>query len=73
MIYSEKALTQSFRLSKRVRVDITVGPNGAVCEWDPARPATLTTKELRRYRAARDSMLRRLADVIGGRVLLVEV
>jgi len=68
---SEAAETKTFRLSKRLSVEITAGPGGFVCEWS-ATPKKLTARELRRYRDARNEMLTRLAERIGGRVLVIE-
>jgi hypothetical protein len=70
---SEKAETGTFTLSRRLKVEITVGAGGMVCEWDPAQPEKLTAKELRRYRAARQEMLQRLAKSAGGAVVCVEL
>jgi len=70
---SESAEIKTFRLSRRLSVEITVGVAGMVCEWAPAMPDQLTAKELRRYRAARNEILQRLAERIGAAVVLVEV
>lgn len=70
---SEAAESKSFRLSRRLSVEITLGAGGMVCEWDPSMPDRLTAKELRRYRTARAEMLRRLADRLGVNVGCVEV
>ena len=50
--------------SARLRLDITAGPGGFVCEWTPDIPRTLTGAQLRRYRAARDSVLGELGRSI---------
>ena len=70
---SESAESRVFQLSRRLKVEITVGAGGMVCEWDPEQPDKLTDKELRRYRAARAEMLTRLSSQIGGAVVVVEV
>lgn len=70
---SEKAEAKTFRLSRRLSVEITAGAGGMVVEWLPDVPDKLTSKELRRYRAARSEMVNRLADKIGGAVVVVEV
>jgi hypothetical protein len=69
---TEAAESRTFRLSRRVSVEMTVGPGGFVVEWTPAMPARLTSKELRRYRAARHEMVSRLAERLGGTVLVVD-
>jgi hypothetical protein len=69
----EAAVTKNFRLSRKLSVEITVGPGGMVVEWEPDMPEKLTDKELRRYRAARHEMLGRLADSTGGAVVCVEI
>jgi hypothetical protein len=68
---SEAAESKTFRLSKDLSVEITVGLGGIVCEWTPATPRKLSARELNRYRAARDEMLTRLAQIVGGRVLCI--
>jgi len=70
---SESAESKTFRLSRRLSVDITVGAAGMTCEWDPELPERLTAKELRLYRVARAEMLKRLAERVGGAVVVVEV
>jgi hypothetical protein len=70
---SESAEAKTFRLSRRLKVDITVGAGGMVVEWDPEQPDKLTAKELKRYRAARAEMLSRLSGRIGGAVVVVEL
>ena len=71
-IATDKTASKTFRLSKRLSVEITVGAGGLTCEWDPDMPAKLTAKELDRYRKARNEMLRRLAELVGGSVVVVE-
>ena len=70
---TDKAAAKTFRLSKRLAVEITVGAGGMTCEWDPAMPAKLTAKELDRYRQGRNEMLRRLAEMVGGNVVMIEI
>lgn len=70
---SEAATTKTFRLSKRLTVEITVGPAGMVCEWAPTMPKTLTAAELKAYRLARHEMLEHLAGRLGGGVVCVEL
>ena len=69
---TEAAETKTFRLSKWLSVEITVGVGGMTCEWLPDMPDKLTAKELKRYRVARAEMLKRLAERIGGAVVVVE-
>jgi len=72
----EWALTATARLSRRISVEITAGPGGMTCEWSPNRPVLgirLNKKEVRRYRAARDELLARVAERMGGNILVVEV
>ncbi|MDP3949601.1 hypothetical protein [Microbacterium sp.] len=69
---TEAAESKTFRLSRRLCVEITVGAGGMAVEWNPELPERLTPKELRRYRAARHEMLSRLAERVGGTVLVVE-
>jgi hypothetical protein len=74
---AEWALTTTARLSSRISVDITCGPGGMTCEWSPDRPDAfgirLTKKELRRYFAARHQLLERVAERMGGNILVVDV
>ncbi len=69
---SEAAETKTYRLSKRVAVTMTVGTGGLVCEWDPSQPPELTPKELRRYLRARHELVSRLAERLGGTVVVVD-
>ena len=68
---SERAFTKTFRLSGRLSIEMTVGPAGYTCEWDPDIPIQLTAREQRRYLRARHEMMRRLAEMLGGTVLVV--
>jgi hypothetical protein len=70
---SEWALTTSVRLSKRYSVDITAGPGGMTAEWDPdlPNPNKLTKQEWRRYRTARDELVARVAERMGGACLVI--
>jgi len=70
---SEQAESKTFRLSRRLSVEITVGAGGMVVEWHPEMPDKLTAKELRRYRAARHEMLLRLSERTGGAVVCIEL
>lgn len=70
---SEWAETRTFQLSRRLSVEMTVGPGGFVCEWSPDMPERLTPKEWKRYRAARHSMLTALAERLGGPVVCLEL
>ena len=69
---TDKVVTKSFRLSKRLSVSVTAGLGGMTVEWTPVMPAKLTAKELDRYRQARNEMLRRVAEMVGGSVAVVE-
>jgi hypothetical protein len=69
---AELGESRTFRLSQRLTVELTVSGIGITAEWQPGLPAKLTTKEMRRYRQARDSMLQRLADRTGGVVAVLE-
>jgi hypothetical protein len=70
---AEWAETLTARLSGRVSVEMTAGPGGFVCEWVPGVPRKLSAKEWKRYRQARHELLLRVAERMGGTVLLVEV
>jgi hypothetical protein len=70
---TETAETKTYRLSKRLSVDITVDPGGWYCIWDPAMPKQLTKKEKSRYRRARQEMFQRLADMTGETFVLADL
>jgi hypothetical protein len=70
---TEAAESKTFRLSRRLSVEITAGAGGLVAEWQPDMPDRLTAKELRRYRAARHEMAARLAERLGRAVVLLEL
>jgi hypothetical protein len=71
-ITSERAESKTFRLSGRLSITFTVGLAGIVCEWNP-RMRALDRTESRAYCAARDEMMQRLANLIDGKVLTVEL
>ena len=68
--------TRTFRLSGRLSVDLTVSPVGITAEWTPASPKSLdggmTPREVHHYRRARKLMLSRLAQELGGSIVVVE-
>jgi hypothetical protein len=70
----EWAITKNVRLSRRIAVNMTCGPAGFVCEWDPAPPTSLRTSERRRYRRARDGLLIEMKArlSLGGTILVIE-
>lgn len=65
--------TKTVRLSRRLTVTLTASRLGITAEWIPEIPRDLTPKEMRRYRQARDGMLRRLGERLGCSVVVVEV
>lgn len=69
---TEFAESKTFRLSKRLTVEVTVGTGGLLCEWTPSLPKRLTGRELVAYRTARDQMLERLAVRLGRSYMVVE-
>lgn len=57
--------------------EITMGPMGFTCEWTPNVPirngrGQLKKSELKRYQKARDELIQKTADRLGGGVLLLE-
>lgn len=66
------ATTRTVRLSKRLSVTIAVSRLGMTCEWEPALPAKLTAKELRRYREARNAVVAEAAERLGGTAVIIE-
>ncbi|GMR20199.1 MAG: hypothetical protein BMS9Abin36_0794 [Gammaproteobacteria bacterium] len=69
---AESVDTKTFRLSRRLSVELSVSSIGIVAEWLPDPPDKLTYGELSKYRKARGVMLERLADKLGGAVVLIE-
>ena len=70
----ERAVTKTYRLSRRLTVDMTVGAGGLfTCEWSPDIPRSMSRKEQKRYLAARSEMLKLLADMLGGGVAVVDL
>ncbi len=59
----------SYRIAKGLYVEFSVEDGAVTTMWDPAPPARITGRLLRRYREARDHFLRAL----GVRVAVVEV
>jgi len=70
---SESAETQTFTLSNRISVQMTLGPLGFTCEWIPEAPKELNEKEIKRYKKYRNEMIARLSKRIGGTVIVVDV
>ena len=70
---AEWALSRSVQINSKLSVTMTAGPGGFTCEWSPTIPRELKKKERNRYRAGRDSLLAKVAQRLGGGVLVVEV
>ena len=70
---AEWAITRTIAISNKLTVTMTAGPGGFTCEWSPTIPRELKKKERNRYRAGRDSLLAKVAQRLGGGVLVVEV
>lgn len=71
---SDIAVTRTRRLSKRYVVEITVSANGMVVEWEPREPNSpgdITSRELRRYLAARDGVAREFARLTNEKVAVM--
>ena len=70
---AESVESKTFRLSRRLSVTLSVSRVGITAEWIPELPTKgLTPGELKRYRGARDEMLPKLAEQLGGAVVLVD-
>lgn len=65
-------ISKTFQLSDRLSVELSVSSSGISAAWRPSVPNRLTPAELRRYREARGEMLQRLAEKLGGAVVVVE-
>jgi hypothetical protein len=64
---------KTFRLSNRLSVTLSVSRAGITAEWHPDLPSKgLTRSEVKHYRRARDEMLPRLAQQLGGVVVLID-
>ena len=59
-----KAESKTFRLSRRLSIEITAGVEGMVVEWDPSIPYELTANESVEYHKAMAEMLAGIAAVI---------
>jgi hypothetical protein len=60
-------------LSPRLTVELTIGPGGLTAEWSPRLPDRLTAEELRRYRGARDELVKAFAARTGITIVIAEV
>lgn len=69
---AEAGLSRTVRLSKGLSVTICVSRLGMTCEWSPFKPVSLSKKELRRYREARDGLVAEAAQRLGGSALIIE-
>jgi hypothetical protein len=72
------ALVRTFAVGERtVTVTVPRAAPGAVVamafEWSPDTPPRLSPSEWREYRTGRDAALAELADVIGGKIAVVEL
>ena len=67
------AIERRITLSRNLAVTLTIGPHGAVAEWDPDFPHSLSPTELRRYRTGRDRLVRQVAAHMGGRAIIGEL
>jgi hypothetical protein len=67
------AIERRIKLSRNLAVSLTIGPHGAVAEWDPDFPHSLSPTELRRYRNGRDRLVRQVAARMGGRAIIGEL
>lgn len=70
---SDITVSRRANLSDRLAVELTVSANGVVAEWDPALPADVTPRELRRYIAVRSRCVAELAQRTGKVVAVVDV
>lgn len=57
--------SSTHRLGRGLSVTFTRNEQDVRVEWDPDIPTTITPRQLRRYRAARDSFFERLALAAG--------
>ena len=67
----EWAITRRCQLSPTLAVEITVGPGGMICEWDPM-PPTLTPTQVKKYRKFRDEMIGEFSRRSGQTVAVIE-
>lgn len=72
MTQATPAITQTFKLSDRLSLTMTVSAAGITGEWEPGPPDEATQAEIAAYRVARQLMLERLAEEVGGPVACVE-
>jgi hypothetical protein len=70
---AEWVISRTVRIGAGLSCEMTAGPGGFTCEWSE-RPRRLSRKQVRRYRAGRDALLKEVAARLGGGgVLVVEV
>jgi hypothetical protein len=71
----------NLQVGRRYRCTITLDCSAAVkpgakgflrAQWEPDLPRHLTKHDFRQYRAGRNALYRRAANVIGGNLMLVE-
>ena len=70
---TESTDSKIFRLSRRLSVELSISRVGITAEWSPDTPVNLTDSELSRYRTARDGMLKKLSEKLGGNIVVVEI
>ena len=57
-----KAEAKTFRLSRRLSIEITAGVDGIEVEWEPSIPGELTKAEMEKYQDAMAELFERLAS-----------
>jgi hypothetical protein len=58
----------------RFCAEMSWGADGHKCVWDPHMPrrGEFSPQDLKKYQAARDELMQRAADRLGGAILLLE-
>ena len=72
------SFSATWDVGRKYKVTLTLPPiergalRSAMFEWEPDVPRRLSASEMRQYRRGRNEALQRLAEQLGGNVLVLE-
>jgi hypothetical protein len=70
---ADAAFSKKINLGGGLSIELTMSRSGAVCEWSPAMPNRLSRLQWKKYRKARNELAAKLAEHIGGEVVMFEL
>lgn len=70
---TDRTMSKTFPVGKKLVCTMTIGAEGATCEWSPAAPDYLTERELRDYRKGRNALFVAFSEMVGCEMLVVDI